>query len=177
MVARTLGRKDSNLGLWTRRGYALVLALVGAVLIAGGAMLATDSGSLYYLAAGLVAAATGVLIWRGDRRGVWLYGAMLVGTLAWAIWEVGLRSLGPCRSPRRPVRARPSMMLRPIRSMGGHAPVLRRLPGWPAFGGGLLVARRPAPGFTRSGRPSPPIRCGSAAAGTAPDRLPQPPRR
>jgi len=112
-----------------------VLALVGAVLIAGAAMLAADSGSLYYLAAGLVAAATGVLIWRGDRRGVWLYGAMLVGTLAWAIWEVGLDPWGLVARLVAPVVLGLPLLLRPIRSMGGHAPVLRHVLGWPAFGG------------------------------------------
>ncbi|HEY5754688.1 MAG TPA: hypothetical protein VIU34_02640, partial [Steroidobacter sp.] len=72
-----------------RRGYASLLVLVGVTLATGGAMLAVASGSLYYLVAGVIQIVAGVLIWRADRRGAWLYGALLVGTLAWAIWEVG----------------------------------------------------------------------------------------
>lgn len=36
-----------------------------------------------------MALAGAVLIWRGDRRGAWVYGALLALTLAWSIWERG----------------------------------------------------------------------------------------
>lgn len=74
----------------TRTIYAIVLALVGVLLAVGGGYLVALGGSPYYLLTGLAVAASGVLVWRGDRRGAWLYGAMLVATLAWALWEAGL---------------------------------------------------------------------------------------
>jgi len=75
--------------LLLRRGMAVLLLLIGAFLAIGGIYLLTLGGSLYYLVTGLAVVASGVLIWRADRHGRWLFGAMLVGTLAWSIWEVG----------------------------------------------------------------------------------------
>lgn len=69
---------------------AIVLGLIGLVLIAGGAQLALLGGSLYYLAAGLAATTSAWLAFRGDRRAIPVYAAMLAGTLAWAVWEGGL---------------------------------------------------------------------------------------
>ncbi len=73
-----------------RKLLSVVLALIALVLIAGGAQLALLGGSLYYLAAGLLVAASAWLIFKGDRRGIWVYGAMLLVTLLWALWEGGL---------------------------------------------------------------------------------------
>ena len=67
-----------------------VLLLVGLLLCAGGTYLAALGGSIYYLLAGAATAVSGILLWRGDRRGSWLYGAMLGATAVWAVWEVGL---------------------------------------------------------------------------------------
>ena len=69
------------------RCYAVFLVLIGIGVLAGGLALAGYGGSIYYVIAGLAMASSGVLIWHGDRRGAWLYGAMLVGTLAWAIYN------------------------------------------------------------------------------------------
>ena len=38
----------------------------------------------------LAVAISGVLVWRGDRNGARLYGAMLIGTLAWSLLDAGL---------------------------------------------------------------------------------------
>lgn len=70
--------------------FAIVLVLIGAVLCAGGAWLAIIGGSVYYLLAGLALIATGILVWRRRRAAVWLYVAILVSTIAWAVWESGL---------------------------------------------------------------------------------------
>lgn len=77
-----------------RRLLAGVLALISAVLLAGGAYLATLGGSLYYVVAGLAVAACAYLVARGDARGRWLYALLLIGTAIWAIWECGLSGWG-----------------------------------------------------------------------------------
>jgi quinoprotein glucose dehydrogenase len=69
--------------------YASLLVVIGIVLIGGGAYLVWLGGTSYYLLAGLATAASGILVWTSDRRATQLYGAMLVTTLAWAIWEAG----------------------------------------------------------------------------------------
>ncbi len=73
--------------LWSLGG---LLAIVGIVLGIGGAWLLGLGGSAYYLPAGLAHLVTGVLISRGRVLGVWIYCAVFVATLAWALAEVGL---------------------------------------------------------------------------------------
>ncbi len=70
--------------------YAILLILIGLVLIAGGGYLAALGGSLYYVLCGVAVTASGVLLMRGSVRGAQLYAAMLLATLLWAFWEVGL---------------------------------------------------------------------------------------
>jgi quinoprotein glucose dehydrogenase len=74
------------------RIFVVLLGVIGLVLIIGGAYLLTLGGSPYYLLAGLATTASGILVSRRDWRGAWLYGAMLVATLAWSMWEAGLDS-------------------------------------------------------------------------------------
>lgn len=74
---------------WSWRGFALLLGAIGLYLAIMGGQLALLGGSLYYAGAGLLTIAAGLLVWRGDRRGAWLYGALLAATLAWSLWEVG----------------------------------------------------------------------------------------
>jgi quinoprotein glucose dehydrogenase len=69
-------------------GWTLIL--LGAATIVGGAWLAFLGGSPFYLASGAGMAATGWLVARARPAALWA-GALLVGgTLAWALWEVGL---------------------------------------------------------------------------------------
>jgi len=71
--------------------YGLILIAVGAVLVIGGARLIMLGGSIYYAAAGVLAAASGLLVIRGRwRAGAALYLLLMVGTLAWSLWESGL---------------------------------------------------------------------------------------
>jgi hypothetical protein len=74
---------------WVCRIFALVLLILGLALTAGGVVLVKDAGSAYYLITGLAFIISGVLLWRGDARGIWVYGAVLVWTTAWSLWEVG----------------------------------------------------------------------------------------
>lgn len=71
------------------RIFAAVVFLLGAAFVWGGIRLMSVGGSLYYLIAGLVLLGSGLLLWRGNRLGSWLYGALLAGTLIWSLWEVG----------------------------------------------------------------------------------------
>ena len=128
---------ENGFGRWIRRVFSLLLALVGITLTAGGLALVAYGGSFYYLCAGLVAVSSAILLWQRDRRGIWLYGALLVGTLAWAIWEVGFDPWGLVARLTTPCVLGIPFMLRPIRRMGASVAGLQ---GWPVFGGGLVIA-------------------------------------
>ena len=75
-----------------RRSYftGIVFLLVGLALGIGGGWLAGLGGSAYYLIVGIGLAATGVLVLRRSVAALWLYGLVLIGTVLWAIGEVGL---------------------------------------------------------------------------------------
>jgi quinoprotein glucose dehydrogenase len=68
----------------------LVVAIMGLALAAGGAWLAVLGGSIYYLIAGLVLLLTAWLLAIGRAEALVVYAVLLLGTMAWAIWEVGL---------------------------------------------------------------------------------------
>ncbi len=67
-----------------------VIALIGLVLAIGGIQLITLGGSLYYGVVGILMILSGLLLFLGRSAGVWLYVAIFVGTVIWALWEVGL---------------------------------------------------------------------------------------
>jgi len=77
-------------GGWAVRILAVAFLLIGVVLTGGGAWLAALGGSLYYVLAGLGLIATGVMLFRLKLLGAWIYGAVFVLTVLWALWEVGL---------------------------------------------------------------------------------------
>jgi quinoprotein glucose dehydrogenase len=68
----------------------VVFIVLGLPLLLGGGRLAWLDGSWYYLVAGALLCASGVLLLRRRGLGLWLHAALLLGTLAWALWEVGL---------------------------------------------------------------------------------------
>jgi quinoprotein glucose dehydrogenase len=76
-----------------RRGppriYASLVVLLGLALLWGGVQLLLVGGSLYYVLAGGMTVACGMLLWRGRIEGAWLYGVVVLLTLIWALWEVG----------------------------------------------------------------------------------------
>ena len=80
----------SALGRGLLWAMGLLLVLVGGVLLVGGLQLATEGGSWYFLLMGLATLAAGILVIARRPAGAVLYAAAFAGTLAWALWEVGL---------------------------------------------------------------------------------------
>lgn len=76
---------------------AALLALIGLVLTGGGGWLAALGGSLYYLITGIAFLVTAFLLFRRRAAALWLYALIVLGSLGWAVWEVGLDwwQLGP----------------------------------------------------------------------------------
>lgn len=67
----------------------VVYAVLGLVLACGGVWLAALGGSLYYVVAGLGILITGALLTVEHRAALWVYAAVLIGTLIWAVSEIG----------------------------------------------------------------------------------------
>lgn len=74
------------------RPYALAIVLIaiGTILTWLGAQLAMLGGSFYYVLVGLTLILAGGLALRGSRWSPRLYGAALLATIGWALFEVGL---------------------------------------------------------------------------------------
>jgi quinoprotein glucose dehydrogenase len=66
-----------------------LLALVSLGLGGAGLWLIMLGGSRYYLAAALVLLVSGVLLMRGSAAALSTYALLLIGTMAWSLWEVG----------------------------------------------------------------------------------------
>jgi quinoprotein glucose dehydrogenase len=107
----------------------LALLALGLALAAGGAKLLSLGGSAYYLVAGLALVGSGVLLLVGRIEGGWLYAGFLLGTVAWAIGEVGFD--GWMLMPRL---AAPSV----FGLLAAFA--VRRLPGWRPARPGMVLA-------------------------------------
>ncbi|MDK1384718.1 glucose/quinate/shikimate family membrane-bound PQQ-dependent dehydrogenase [Sinorhizobium sp. 8-89] len=76
---------------------AILFALIGLAIGAGGIRLLMLGGSPYYLLAGLGFLLTAFLLFRRQAAALWVYALVVVGSLAWAVWEVGFDwwQLGP----------------------------------------------------------------------------------
>lgn len=76
---------------------ALLLTVIGLFLGAGGVWLLMLGGSGYYLLAGIGFVVTAVLLFRRSASALAVYAVLILGTLGWAIWEVGFDwwQLGP----------------------------------------------------------------------------------
>ena len=68
----------------------LLLLITGLALALPGAYLAAIGGSLYYLIAGVLILVSAFLVQRGSAAGIGLFWLVLLGTLGWSLWEVGL---------------------------------------------------------------------------------------
>lgn len=120
-----------------------VFLLIGVALGAGGGWLAALGGSFYYLVAGLGVAATGILLLMRRIEALWLYGLVLLGTVVWAIAEVGL--VGWELEPRLVAPAVLGLWLllpwvrRALVSGAADAPAVRFAPLAPAFSAALAL--------------------------------------
>lgn len=76
---------------------SLILFLIGLALGGGGVRLVMLGGSWYYVIAGLAFLITAWLFFRRKSTALWLYAAIVLCTLAWAVWEIGFDwwELGP----------------------------------------------------------------------------------
>lgn len=71
--------------------FGVLLIVIGLPLLIGGIYLMFLGGSWYYLLAGLGLVLSGFYLFRGLMTGVWIYLAVLVLTLIWAVAEVGFQ--------------------------------------------------------------------------------------
>lgn len=76
-------------GVWLAI-LGIIVALLGVALIAGGAWLIALGGVVYYLVAGLLLLASGVLIFLRRRSGVVAYIIAFLFSIIWGVSEVGL---------------------------------------------------------------------------------------
>jgi quinoprotein glucose dehydrogenase len=74
---------------WIPVGTGIVYGLIGLALATGGGWLIALGGSWYYLLAGLGLVLAGVLLVLRRREALWVYAVVLIGTLAWSVWEIG----------------------------------------------------------------------------------------
>lgn len=76
---------------------AVLIAIIGLVLTGGGGWLLSLGGSPYYLVTGLAFLVTAILLFRRSAAAIWLYALIILGSLGWAIYEVGFDwwQLGP----------------------------------------------------------------------------------
>ena len=65
------------------------IGLLGLWLLGFGGYLAVIGGSIYYVLAGIALLATAFLLFRDNSAALVVYGALLVITIIWALWEVG----------------------------------------------------------------------------------------
>lgn len=82
--------RGHGFGYWACCIFGVFVAIVGLLMVAGGVWLILLGGSWYYAVAGLGLLIAGVLMARMQINGVWLYWLVFVGTISWALWEVGL---------------------------------------------------------------------------------------
>lgn len=67
-----------------------VFALIGLALAAGGIRLVLLGGSWFYLVAGVGFVVVALLLWMRRAAAIPAYALVLLGTLAWSLWEAGL---------------------------------------------------------------------------------------
>ena len=69
---------------------ALGVLVFGLLYVAGGGYLATLGGSLYFLLAGLGMLVSSVLLFKRRLAGAWLFAAVMVVSIVWALVDAGL---------------------------------------------------------------------------------------
>lgn len=80
---------SSSKGLWPRL-VALIIALLGLLLVIGGVWAVSENGPFYYLITGVGFLLTALLLFKKNPAGLALYAIIVLGTLIWALYTVGL---------------------------------------------------------------------------------------
>ena len=83
-------RARRGFGFWAAMVIGAVVLIFGLPIFGGGIWLAALGGSWYYIFAGLGLLLTALFLFRRSMLAVWIYLVTFVGTVAWALWEVGL---------------------------------------------------------------------------------------
>ncbi len=137
---------SGNTGIFERI-VALLIALLGLAMAAGGGQLALLGGSIYYVIAGAAMVLSAIQIWRGRGSGYLLYTLVCIGTIAWALAESGLN--GWALLPRLNLVLGLGLALMMVRAVRGGSDGLRKatlvVVGLlvVGFGGSLWAARGP----------------------------------
>src|SRR5688572_1322715 len=71
------------------RAFAVVLVLLSLAYLYSGVALLSVGGAFFYALTGIVLAVCGALLWKANRLGSQVYGALLAATLLWGLLEVG----------------------------------------------------------------------------------------
>ncbi|WP_337266374.1 glucose/quinate/shikimate family membrane-bound PQQ-dependent dehydrogenase [Oryzifoliimicrobium ureilyticus] len=69
---------------------SVLFLLIGLFLGGGGLWLTILGGSVFYLFAGVMFIATAIMLFMRRSIALWIYAALVVVALLWALWEVGL---------------------------------------------------------------------------------------
>ncbi|MGY1424333.1 membrane-bound PQQ-dependent dehydrogenase, glucose/quinate/shikimate family [Lysobacter sp. A289] len=69
---------------------AVLVLLCGTFMAIGGGRLLMLGGSPYFVLAGIGLVVAAVLMFRRRAAGTWLYALVMLATLGWALWDVGL---------------------------------------------------------------------------------------
>ncbi|SFV28222.1 quinoprotein glucose dehydrogenase [Devosia crocina] len=85
----TSATRHRGLGFWWAMFVGVVLLVFGLPIAAGGAWLIALGGSWYYLFAGIGLLVTAWYLFRREILAFWAYLLTYVGTVIWALWEVG----------------------------------------------------------------------------------------
>lgn len=134
----TAERKQGLIGRSIRYGVTAVFGTAGLALMIGGTLLVARGGSPYYSVAGLALLVTGTLAFKRDPRATLLYTALIVGTLAWSLWEVGLDAWQLVPRLLAPLVLGLLLLLPPVRCPVANARTWRR--SGPVISGALVVA-------------------------------------
>lgn len=86
-AAREPSLRENHLGLTITAGLT---GLAGLALALAGGWLAALGGSWFYLLCGLAMLATAALLLARRAEALWLYAALVLAALAWAVAEIGL---------------------------------------------------------------------------------------
>ncbi|GGU55024.1 quinate dehydrogenase [Pseudomonas laurentiana] len=86
----TTSRPPASAGRWLIGFGAFGVLVFGLLFAAGGGYLATLGGSWYFLLAGLGLTVSSILLFRQRLSGVWLFAAVMVMTVVWALADAGL---------------------------------------------------------------------------------------